>query len=94
MATGGIPRNPAKPGYFSNFGLSEAHDDDLSTWMKKTLSLALWPHDVVAELDTIETHVLGRLQPPLNLDKAITPWRDEVKFARKLLAAQARAWQE
>jgi hypothetical protein len=90
----GIPRNPAKPGYFSNFGLSEAHDEDLSTWMKKTLSLALWPHVVVAELDTIETHVLGRLQPPFNLNKVKTPWRGQIKFARKLLAAQARAWKE
>jgi hypothetical protein len=55
----GIPRKPAKPGYFSNFGLSEAHDEELSAWMKKQLSLALWPHDVVAELDMIETQVLG-----------------------------------
>ena len=88
----GMPRNPAKPGYFSNYGLSEAHDDDLSAWMKNRLRLALWPHDAVAALDTIETQVLGQLQPPLNLDKVVTPWRDQVKAARKLLAAEAGAW--
>lgn len=88
----GMPRNPAKPGYFSNFGLSEAHDGDLSVWMRSRLRLALWPHDVVAELDTIETDVLGQLLPPLNLDKVVTPWRGQVKSARKVLAAEARAW--
>lgn len=88
----GIPRNPGKPGRFSNFGLSEAHDDDLSGWMKGRLTLALWPHDEVAALDAIETQVLQQLLPPLNLDKVATPWRDQVKAARKLLAAEARAW--
>jgi hypothetical protein len=88
----GIPRNPANPGYFSNYGLSEAHDADLSTWMKNRLRLALWPHDDVAALDRIETQVLAQLLPPLNLDKVITPWRDQVKAARKLLAAEARGW--
>ena len=88
----GMPRNPDKPGYFSNYGLCEDHDDDLSAWMEARLRLALWPHDVVAELDTIETDVLGQLRPPLNLDKVVTPWRDQVKTARKLLAADARGW--
>jgi len=88
----GIPRNPAKPGYFSNFGLSTEHDDDLSVWMRSRLRLALWPHDLVDELDGIETDVLDELLPPLNLDKVVTPWRGQVKAARKLLAAEARAW--
>jgi hypothetical protein len=88
----GMPRNPDKPGYFANYGLSELQDDDLSAWMKAQLRLALWPHDVAAELDTIETDVLAQLLPPLNLDKVVTPWRDQIKAARKLLAAEARAW--
>ena len=90
----GVPRNPAKPGYFSNYGLTEADDDDLSAWMKSRLRLALWPHDAAADLDTIETYVLGQVQPPLNLDKVVTPWRDQVKAARRRLAAEARAWTE
>jgi len=40
----GMPRNPAKPGHFSNYGLSAEHDDDLSAWMRRRLRLALWPH--------------------------------------------------
>ena len=90
----GVPRNPAKPGNFSNYGLTETDDDDLSAWMKSRLRLALWPHDAASDLDTVESYVLGQLQPPLNLDKVITPWRDQVKAARRLLAAEARAWPE
>ena len=74
----GMPRNPDKPGYFSNHGLGEVHDDDLSAWVKARLRLALWPHDAVADLDTIETDVLRHLLPPLNLDKVVTPWRNQV----------------
>lgn len=88
----GMPRNPANPGHFSNFGLSIDHDDDLSAWMRGRLRLALWPHDVVADLDTIETHILRELLPPLNLDKVITPWRGQVKAARRVLATEASAW--
>lgn len=88
----GMPRNPANPGHFSNFGLSVEHDDDLSAWMRSHLRLALWPHHVVAALDTVETDVLSALLPPLNLDKIVTRWRDQVKAARKVLANDARAW--
>jgi len=91
----GIPRNPAKPGDFSNFGLSVAHDDDLSAWMCRRLHLALWPHPAPAQLDAIETDVLRELSPPVNLAKVVTvtPWRyHRVKGARKELAAEARVW--
>lgn len=88
----GIPRNPAKPGHFSNFGLTEEHDHDLSAWMKDRLTLALWPHDDVAALDAVETQALQQLVPPLNLAKVATPWDDQVKAARKVLATEARAW--
>lgn len=88
----GMPRNPASPGYFSSFGLSVEHDDDLSAWMRRRLRLALWPHDKVMALDGIETDVLSAMLPPLNLDKVTTPWRDQVKSARRRLANEARAW--
>lgn len=87
----GTPRNPENPGYFSSYGLSEAHDDDLSSWMAQRLLLALWPQSA-ADLATVETTVLLELAPPLNLEKVVTPWRDQVKEARKILAGQARAW--
>lgn len=42
-------------------------------------------------LEDIETEVLARLRPPLNLDKVATPWRPFVRAGRKRLADQARA---
>lgn len=88
----GMPRNPEKPGHYSNFGLSPADDEDLSAWMRRRLRLALWPHADVDELDQVETLVVTRLVPPLNLDKVVTPWMGQVKAARKVLAQQARDW--
>jgi hypothetical protein len=88
----GVPRNPARPGHFSNFGLSVEHDNDLSGWMRQRLRLALWPHDMTAELDEIETGALVEFVPPLNLVKVATPWRLQVKAARRVLADEARAW--
>jgi hypothetical protein len=88
----GRPRNPDKPGHFSNFGLSAEDDDDLSGWMRRRLLLALWPHDDPAAVDGIETDVLKSLLPPLNIKKVVTPWRGQVKDARSVLARQARDW--
>lgn len=88
----GVPRNPARPGHFSNFGLSVEHDENLSGWMRQRLRLALWPHDVTSELDEIETGALVEFVPPLNLVKVATPWRSQVKEARRILADEARAW--
>lgn len=88
----GVPRNPANPGYFSNYGLSSAHDEDLSAWMRRRLRLALWPHARAEDLDAVETLVLQKLLPPLNLDKIVTPSQPRVKTARKRLADEARGW--
>jgi hypothetical protein len=88
----GVPRNPAKPGYFSNFGLRPDDDDDLSRWMRRRIRLTLWPQTDRASLDSIETEVLSQLRPPLNLDKVRTCWRTGVKDARRILAEQARDW--
>jgi hypothetical protein len=87
----GMPRNPNNPGYFSNYGLSSTHDDDLSTWMAQRLQLALWPQ-TVDDLGSIETAVPVELAPPLNIEKVETPWRRQVKAARQTLAQEARAW--
>ncbi len=86
----GIPRNPAKPGHYSNYGLSVKHDEALSAWMRRRLKITLWPHDDVAALDLIETAVLQELRPPLNLNKVETPWRRQVKDARSRLAEEAK----
>lgn len=89
----GIPRNPDNPGHFTNFGLSRADDDQLTDWMNRNLRIAVWPHEYAGDLDSIETQVLGEMVPPLNLNKVATPWRRQVKDARKLLAHQARVWE-
>jgi hypothetical protein len=87
-----IPRNPAKPGYFSNFGLSAEDDVALTQWMKKHLRLAVWskPADCGFRLGEIETSLLLDLQPPLNLRGVVTPWTAQVKQARAVMAEEAR----
>lgn len=86
----GIPRNPENPSHFSNYGLSVADDERLSAWMLRRLRISLWPHDDPAVLDRLETVVLRKLLPPLNLSKIRTPWTASVKDARKILADRAR----
>ena len=55
---------------------------DASTWSK--------PES--ANLDEIETAVVRRLHPPLNLDKVGEP-RNRLREARKRMADTSRAWQ-
>jgi hypothetical protein len=88
----GIPRNPDKPGYFANYGLSPEHDAALTAWMRRRLRLAIWarPEGCDAELASIERSLLARLEPPLNLQHVTTPWTAQVKAARRAMAGEAR----
>jgi hypothetical protein len=70
-----VPRNVAKPDGSANFALEPASDARLSTWMEQHL----------------ETAVVLRLRPPLNLDKVGEP-RERLRQVRRHLADQARAW--
>jgi hypothetical protein len=90
----GVPRNPAKPGYFSNYGLSSAHDAALTRWMKERLGLAVWakPAERQVSPGEVEVALLAALEPPLNLREVVTPWTAKVKAARAVMAAEARAW--
>lgn len=90
----GIPRNTAKPGYFSNYGLSAAHDAALTRWMREHLRLAAWPKPIECgfTLGQVETTLVGELLPPLNLQGVVTPWTTQVKAARAVMAEEARAW--
>lgn len=91
----GRPRNPDKPAHFSNYGLSPSDDRKLTDWMKEHLRLAVWPKPTSLDLPLlidIERAVLVRLQPPLTLKDAVTPWTPMIKEARKALADEARAW--
>lgn len=89
------PRNPEIRDHFANYALAPAGDALLTAWMREHLLLAVWvsPSDLPpGGLDALETEVLGRLLPPLNLDKVRTPWRQQVRASRKRLADEARAW--
>lgn len=88
----GQPRNLANPEGFANFGLEAAGDRRLTEWMLEHLRLAAWPSPADVVLEEMETAVLAQLAPPLNLDKVATPWRALVRFGRRRLADQARAW--
>lgn len=88
----GRPRNLAHPESFANFGLEAKGDERLTRWMVAHLRLAVWPAPEGAVLDVVETAVLERLLPPLNVAKVMTPWRSQVQSGRKRLAQQAKAW--
>lgn len=87
-----VPRNLAKPGYFSNFGLTPDGDARLTAWMVANLRLSVWVPDSPVTLDDVETEVLNRVEPPLNLSKIKTPWSSQVSAGRAELAAEARRW--
>ena len=90
----GMPRNPARPGYFTNYGLSPEHDELLTRWMREHLRLAVWPkpEECKVALLTIERRLLATLQPPLNLKDVATPWSAKLSAARRVLADEARDW--
>lgn len=90
----GVPRNSARRGNFSNYGLLPDQDEDLSSWMRQHLRLACWasPEEfTIEELRRVERDVLVLLLPPLNLKGIVTPWKQQVETARKVLTAEARA---
>lgn len=87
-----VPRNLIKPDGSANFALDMPSDERLSTWMEQRLRLATWVKPDEAILDDIETAVVRKLRPPLNLDKVGEP-RERLREARKRLADIARAWQ-
>jgi hypothetical protein len=90
----GIPRNPAKPGHYSNYGLTCEQDRELSSWMGERLLLSCWPKppDCREPLHVVERAVVGGLRPPLNLAGVVTPWTPMLKTARRVMAAEARSW--
>lgn len=87
----GIPRNPARPERFANYGLSPAHDASLTKWMRDRLLIAAWGSPAGTQLASIEQQVLHRWLPPLNLKGVLTEWTASVRAARAVMAAEARA---
>ena len=86
-----IPRNTAKPGHFSNYGLSAAHDAVLTNWMRSKLEISFWIYDRSHPLATIESEVLQHLHPPLNIQGVAHNWKARVMAERAVMATQARS---
>lgn len=80
-----------KPDGSANFGLEAEGDARLSDWMEAHLSLATWVSPDGVDLDAIETAVLLRLRPPLNVSKVGEP-RDRLREARRRMSDVARSW--
>jgi hypothetical protein len=87
-----MPRNPAQPGYFPNYALSDADDMKLTHWMRERLELAVWVWDRSRTLRKIESDVLSRLNPPINIAGVDHRWKAHLRHRRRLMADQARAW--
>jgi hypothetical protein len=60
--------------------------------MRGHLQLAVRPSDSAFTLGQVETSLLIKLLPPLNLQGVATPWTAEMKTARAAMAEEARAW--
>jgi hypothetical protein len=92
LSLAGRPRNPAKPGYFSNYGLSPEDDAKLTRWMRDRLELAIWASDAARPLSEIESDVLQRWNPPLNINGVKHRWQSFLRAERSVMADQARVW--
>jgi hypothetical protein len=88
----GMPRNPNKPGYFSNYGLSPKDDRKLTAWMRSRLEITVWRKGAGVVLADVEGQVIQHWQPPLNLALITTGWTGAIKAARAAMALQARNW--
>jgi hypothetical protein len=87
-----IPRNPAKREHFDKYGLSPSDDAKLTAWMRERLQIAVWLADGECRLGDLETAVLQRWNPPINLAKVAHPWKAGLQARRKAMADDARAW--
>lgn len=87
-----VPRNPAKPGYFANYGLAPTDDAKLTSWMRQRLQIAVWVSKGPWSLAKAELAVIQQLNPPLNIAGVRRADRRLVREARKVMADQARAW--
>lgn len=93
MGLRAMPRNPAKPGYFSNFALRPQDEVRLTAWMREALRLSVWPRPdgVTVPLRSIEGTIIDRWDPPINIVGVPTS-RQKLSEARSVLSAQAAAW--
>lgn len=84
-------RNPQKPADFPNYGLVGNGDRNLTRWMAEYLEITVWEKPDVSEfmLEDVETLMIRRWDPPINISKTPTK-RSELKALRGELARDAR----
>lgn len=85
-----VPRNEGRPDGSANFSLESMGERRLSDWMEQRLTLATWARPETVVLREVESAVLARLRPPLNL-VGVGQRRDRLRAARAALAAQSRS---
>lgn len=92
LSLSAMPRNPAKPGYFANYGLAPSDDAKLTAWMRERLQVAVWQRSGTVPLEDVERAVLRHLNPPLNIAGVQHAHRASLQAARRVMADQARGW--
>ena len=88
-----VPRNLSQPERFANYVLAEGGDARLTGWMHERLSLVVWPAPAAREwlLNDVETAVIQRSTPPINISK--NPRKlARLSRARATMAAEASQW--
>ncbi len=86
-----VPRNLGSPNGSANFALDPESDGRLSHWMEDRLTVATWVNSNGVDLGELETAVLLKSRPPLNLEKVGEP-RERLRKARRHMANISRAW--
>lgn len=88
-----VPRNLVRPERFANYALADGGDARLNEWMHSRLMLVVWPApaDMPVPLSEVETAVIVRFTPPINLDQ--NPGKlARLSAARADMAAEASRW--
>jgi hypothetical protein len=86
-----VPREKVPPHRFAMFALDEPSDARLNDWMYEHLRLATWvmPAEAGESLAAVESAVITRWVPPLNLKGSPAPSR-ALSVARARMAERAR----
>ncbi|MEQ6896562.1 GIY-YIG nuclease family protein [Microbacterium sp. KR10-403] len=88
-----VPRNLDNPGHFNKYGLSQGGDERLTEWMHSHLELAVWfkPDGSAERLVDVETAVIKRFAPPINIQK--NPRKlGRLSRARSEMKIEAQQW--
>lgn len=92
-----IPRNDSDflKGRLSHFKFDIESENKLTEWMKSNLSISFYEYPKSKqEIDTLETEIIHRLTPKLNIDKnPNNPFKSELQSLRKQCALEAHSSQ-